>query len=207
MFETSSLSSSKQPNQSPQDLRKIGGMRYQNRLAIFLGEISFITAPKPRVHTLVPVWYHQHHFGSCQCNCKGRSLWGLQKRWDVQILGVGQHAAPSSLQGPWPTVPHFFQKLKDTFLPGMADEQLTLQAIWMSHQCPTHLPCLSGHWFDILFIHRVDARPIGLRRIILGARPNLTVAQGRADLLAQKTQISMRDAPSISWNRPMQVVG
>ena len=145
-----------------------------------------IQAPKSSVDALLPVWHHQHNFGSLQRSCKRRRLGRLQERGNIQVLRVGQHAAPSSLHTPWPTVPHFGQKFKDTFLPSMADEQVALQTIWILHQSPTHLPGILCHWLDVLLIHGVDAWPIVLRQIVLRPRLNLAAAKGRLDLLPQK---------------------
>ena len=38
------------------------------------------------------------------------------------------------------------------FLPGMADEQVAVQTIWMLHQGPTDLARLQRHRLDVLFL-------------------------------------------------------
>ena len=60
---------------------------------------------------------------------------------------------------PWPGVQHLGQKFEDTFLPGVTDEQMAIQAIRVSHQSPAHLSGLLRYWHDVLRIDRVDARP------------------------------------------------
>ena len=139
------------------DVVKSGILRNHNGLAFFLCQIGFIATPKPRVDTLMTVWHNQNYLGGSQSKSERRIAWSLQQRSNIQILRVGQHAAPSISRPSWPWMLHFRQKLKNAFLPGMTYEQIAIQALWISHQSPAHQSSISCHRLDVLLIHRVDA--------------------------------------------------
>ena len=139
------------------DVVKSGILRNHNGLAFFLCQIGFIATPKPRVDTLMTVWHNQNYLGGSQSKSKRRIAWSLQQLSNIQILRVGQHAAPSISHPSWPWMLHFRQKLENALLPGMTYEQIAIQALWISHQSPAHQSSISCHRLDVLLIHRVDA--------------------------------------------------
>jgi len=57
----------------------------------------------------------------------------------------------------WPGVKDFRHELEDTLLPGMADEEIAVQAIRIPHQSPAHLARERCHGLDMLLRHSVDA--------------------------------------------------
>ena len=93
-------------------------------------------------------------------------------------------------------------KLEDTFLPGVADEEVTIQPVRVHHQCPAHLAHTVCHRHEILRVDGVDTRPEDLVRgleVVLAVIwwPNLAFLDRFLHLLAQVLQVRTSDAPAL----------
>ena len=58
---------------------------------------------------------------------------GLEQARYVQMLRVRKHATPSVSRTARPGVHDFGQEFEDSLLPRMADEDIAIQALWVSH--------------------------------------------------------------------------
>ena len=112
----------------------------------------------PARYTLVPVGHNQDIARCLQCQGKRWCLGRLKHRTNIQVLRVRKHATPCMFSARGPRPQNFWEEFKDAFLPGMTDEQMAIQTIWIHHQRPTHFSSLCCNGFDILLVHYIDAR-------------------------------------------------
>ena len=125
------------------------------------------------------------------------------------MLGVCQHAAPSMPHEPRPGVHHFRHELEDTLLPRMADEEIAVQAIRISHQSPAHLAGERCHRLDMLLRHSIDARTVqsilaaedirSIRRRLYGP-----TVDGGLNTALQERQVRKGHAPAVWGHSLMQ---
>ena len=165
--------------------------------------------PRPRVDAAVAVGHHKDVCRSLQGQRERRGAGRLQQGSNVQVLRVGQHAAPGVSRTCRPRVQYLGEELEDALLPRMADEQVAVQAIRVSHQSPAHLACFLCHRHDVLLVDRVDAGPVQLVRALKVVRaviwpPNLASLDGAPYLLPQIPQVCTCDAPLVRCYRLMQ---
>ena len=95
-------------------------------------------------------------------------------------------------RSPRPRCQHLLRKFKNTFLPSVSNEQITVKSIWMHHQGPAHFASSSCDWLDVLFIDCINARPI-LRKVVLESQATLDKS---VHLRLEELEVIQSDAPS-----------
>ena len=74
----------------------------------------------------------------------------------------------------------------------MSDEQVTVKSVRIHHQRPAHFARSSRHWLDVMFVHCVDAWPIGRLEVLV---EGLAILDNSMDLRLEELQIIEGDAP------------
>ena len=171
-----------------------------------------IFCPRPRVDAAMAVGHHKHATRSSQSQRKGGTAGSQQQQANIEVLRVGQHATPAVTCPGRPGVKHFGKELEDTLLPQVADEQVTLQPVWVHHQCPADLARTVCHRHDVLPVHGVDTGSKQLVRAVevvgtVVRRANFTLLDCLQHFSAQVLQVCASDAPAVRRDGLVQLHG